>query len=315
MKEEKFLQKIDEIYNGNVEVLSCENTKDASMVKCKCKIHGEFTAKVHNLIHHKNGCPLCSAENSRSPYRTTEQLVYKLRKKYGDNFIYDKVDCQDKEIILICPTHGDFVIKANYALTQNAICPICKYESQKQHITIPKDMVSQDAYSKWNNMFIRCYNKKYQEKTPSYKGCEVCEEWRNFDNFYKWFKDPQNGYRKDYHLDKDLLVQGNKIYSPETCCFIPQTVNAMMTRGQRIRGKVKSIGVTFRRGKYIARCNFGHKEATTVGVFDNEQDAFIAYKKAKEGYIKNLADNLFSKGEITEKVYNALLKYDVKQYD
>lgn len=315
MKEEKFLQKINEIYNGNIEILSYENTKGSSMIKCRCKIHGDFSAKVHNLIYHKSGCPLCSAENSNSPYKTTEQLVYKLRKKYGDVFLYDKVSHKENKIKLICPIHGEFAIKANYALRNNVICPICKYESQRQHINMSIDEVEQEAYSKWNNMFIRCYNKKYQEKTPSYKGCEVCEEWKLFDNFYNWFKDPQNGYRKNYHLDKDLLVQGNKIYSPETCCFVPQTVNSMMTRNQRIRGKVKSIGVTFRRGKYIARCNFGHKEAATVGVFDNEQDAFIAYKKAKEGYIKNLAEDLFSKEMITEKVYNALLKYDVKQYD
>ena len=164
-------------------------------------------------------------------------------------------------------------------------------------------------------MFIRSYNQKYKEKTPTYKGCSVCEEWRSFDNFLKWFNDPSNGYREGYQLDKDLLVQGNKIYSPETCCFIPQSINAMMTRGQKIRGKIKSIGVTLRNGKYIARCNFGHKEAKLIGSFDNEQDAFNAYKEAKEGYIKRVAEELFAKGEITSKVYIALLRYKVKQYD
>lgn len=170
-------------------------------------------------------------------------------------------------------------------------------------------------YSKWNNMFIRCYNKKYKEKTPSYEGCSVCEEWRKFDNFLAWFQDPANGYREGYQLDKDLLVQGNKVYGPDTCCFIPQTVNAMMTRSNRLRGQVKSIGVTIKSGKYVARCNFGHKEAKQVGRFKNEQDAFEAYKAAKKGYIVQLANDLYTKGEITERVYKGLLNYEIKQYD
>lgn len=328
MREDKFFQQMKELYGDSIKVLSYENTKDSSEIKCSCAIHGEFTSKVHNLVHHKTGCPLCRAESSRSPYKNTEQLVYKLRKIYGDIFRYDKVDFKDKRITLICPNHGEFIVIANHALKKEVICPMCRYETQRQHMshkpikrnksgkTMNKKREENPIpYSKWNNMFIRCYNTKYKRKTPTYEGCEVCEEWRNFDNFLEWFNDPANGYREGYQLDKDLLVQGNKVYSPETCCFIPQTINAMMTRSQKIRGKVKSIGVTLRGGKYVARCNFGHKEAKVVGIFDNEQDAFNAYKKAKEGHIKQVAKELFSKGEITENVYKALLNYDVKQYD
>lgn len=328
MEESKFLKKIKEYYGDNIEILSYTDTKDGSMINCKCVYHGEFVSSVHNLVHHKTGCPLCRVENTKSPYRTTEQLIYKLKKIYGDAFIYDKVDSGDKKIILICPNHGEFHITPNYALTRKAFCPTCRYESQKKHASALKSNVQKNyktvnkkreefpvPYSKWNNMFIRCYNKKYKEKTPTYEGCEVCDEWKSFDNFLKWFNDPKNGYRDGYQLDKDLLVQGNKIYSPNTCCFIPQKINSMLTRGQRIRGAVKSIGVTLRNGKYIARCNFGHKEAKCVGCFDNEQDAFDAYKQAKETYIKSTAEDFYSKGEITEKVYNALLNFNVKQYD
>lgn len=329
MKEDKFLSKIQEYYNGSIEILEYENTKDSSIIKCNCKVHGVFFASVHNLVHHKTGCPLCRVENTRSPYRNSEQLVYKLKSIYGDTFIYDKVNSKENEITLICPIHGEFKVTSNYALSKKLLCPMCRYEQNRQHHSSIKKQRGNKVrktinkkredfpipYSKWNNMFIRCYNKKYKEKTPTYEGCEVCEEWRSFDNFLKWFNDPKNGYREGYHLDKDLLVHGNKIYSPDTCCFIPQHVNAMMTRGQRIRGKVKSIGVTLRNGKYVARCNFGHKEAKLIGCFDNEQDAFYAYKRAKEGYIKSLAEDLFTKGEITEKVYIALLNFKVKQYD
>lgn len=328
MKEDKFFHRMKELYGDKIEVIAYENTKDATVIKCSCYKHGEFFERVHNLLAHKSGCPFCRVESSKSPYQNTEQLVYKLRRKYGDTYLYDKVRYGNRMITLICPQHGEFTVSANFALNKSCSCPSCKYNRSRQHTYVDKHRLrtndgrankireeNRKAYTKWVNMFTRCYNRNYKKKTPSYEGCSVCEEWTVFENFLKWFNDPNNGYREGYHLDKDLLVQGNKIYSPQTCCFIPQTINAMMTRGQRIRGKVKSIGVTYRDGKYIARCNFGHKEAKTVGVFDNEQDAFNAYKKAKEGYIKQVAEELFSKGEVTEKVYKALLKYDVKQYD
>lgn len=327
MKEEKFFEKLKEIYGDSISVVSFDNLTDKSEVLCNCEIHGNFTTTVHNLLTHKNGCPFCRLHNSKSPYKTTEQLVYKLRLKYGDKFGYEKVRMGGKTIILTCPIHGDFEVSIQHALKKDMVCPICRYESRRQHYhpTIrtrePRKTINRKRqenpipYSKWNNMFIRCYNKKYKEKTPTYEGCYVCEEWRKFDNFLEWFNNPENGYREGYQLDKDLLVQGNKVYSPETCCFIPQTINAMMTRGAKIRGQVKSIGVTIKGGKYVARCNFGHKEAKTVGSFDNEQEAFEAYKKAKKDYIIRIANEYYIKGEITEKVYKALLNYEIKQYD
>ena len=239
--------------------------------------------------------------------------MYKLKLKYGDKFTYDKVTMGGKKITLTCPTHGDFEIDVQHALNREALCPICKYEARRQHNGVKKR--NPVAYTKWNNMIVRCFNDKYHAKQPTYESCTVCEEWLDFNNFLEWFEDPRNGYRDGYQLDKDLFGGGSKHYSPQTCCFIPQTVNCLMTRGAKIRGKVKSIGVTFKAGWYVARCNFGHKEAKQVGRFKNEQDAFEAYKAAKKGYIVQLANDLYTKGEITERVYKGLLNYEIKQYD
>jgi hypothetical protein len=313
MKEEKFFEKLKEIYGDSISVVSFDNLTDKSEVLCNCEIHGNFTTTVHNLLTHKNGCPFCRLHNSKSPYKTTEQLVYKLRLKYGDKFGYEKVRMGGKTIILTCPIHGDFEVRANRALNKDVMCPKCRYNTNRQHNGVKsKNPV---AYTKWNNMIVRCFNDKYHEKQPTYETCTVCEEWLDFNNFLEWFENPENGYREGYQLDKDLFGGDSKHYSPENCCFLPQTVNCMMTRGAKIRGKVKSIGVTFKAGYYVARCNFGHKEAKQVGRFDNEQDAFEAYKKAKKDYIVQLANDLYSKGEITERVYNGLLNYEIKQYD
>ena len=69
-------------------------------------------------------------------------------------------------------------------------------------------------YVAWDAMLQRCYDDKLHKRHPSYKDCTVCEEWLNFQNFAKWFNDNNiDGCQ----LDKDLLIKGNKIYSPETC--------------------------------------------------------------------------------------------------
>lgn len=45
-------------------------------------------------------------------------------------------------------------------------------------------------------------------------------------------------------LDKDILVKGNKIYSPETCCFVPQEINNLFTKRKSCRGTLP-IGVKY----------------------------------------------------------------------
>jgi len=96
-------------------------------------------------------------------------------------------------------------------------------------------------YRTWHSMLERCYSYKYQEKYPSYIGCHVCEEWLTFSNFKDWME--KQDYR-DKQLDKDLLVRGNKLYSPETCLFIDMALNKFLTDSLGSRGE-HPIGVSF----------------------------------------------------------------------
>lgn len=84
------------------------------------------------------------------------------------------------------------------------------------------------AYSRFKSMFSRCYDEKQLLREPTYRDCEVCEEWHNFQNFAKWFE--ENWYEYDYklELDKDLLSNGSKLYSPETCVFLPKSINSAL---------------------------------------------------------------------------------------
>lgn len=93
------------------------------------------------------------------------------------------------------------------------------------------------VYDTWHNMLQRCYDEKYQKKYPTYIGCEASEEFHNFQNFGDW--NSKNYYEiegEQMCLDKDILVKHNKIYSPETCVFVPQTINKLFTKRQNDRG-------------------------------------------------------------------------------
>lgn len=88
------------------------------------------------------------------------------------------------------------------------------------------------AYVTWFNMLQRCY--KNGEKNQTYKDCIVCNEWLRFSNFKQWFE--ENNV-EGYAIDKDILFRDNKVYSPQTCCFVPQEINSLLTRRQNYRGR------------------------------------------------------------------------------
>ena len=87
-------------------------------------------------------------------------------------------------------------------------------------------------YSVWRNILKRCYT-HYKCHQPSYDGCSIVPEWLLYSTFKKWF---DANYISGYQLDKDLLAKGNKVYSPETCCFVPQEINKLLTNRKRHRG-------------------------------------------------------------------------------
>lgn len=172
------------------------------------------------------------------------------------------------------------------------------------------------VYGVWNNMLERCYDKKYQQKHPTYKGCKVCDEWLNFQNFAKWF---ENNYyeieNERMHLDKDILVKHNKIYSPDTCIYVPQTVNSLFTKRDNDRGE-SIIGVSsYKNGKYRVQCSIinpetGKSKNKHLGYYETQEKAFKIYKYYKEKNIKEVAD--YFKGQISDRLYNALYSYEVE---
>lgn len=143
-------------------------------------------------------------------------------------------------------------------------------------------------YSTWRNMIKRCYCKKYQEIKPTYIGCSVDPEWLTFSNFKRWME-KQDWQGK--HLDKDIIISGNKVYSPNSCAFVDQLTNSFIADAAAIRGRC-AVGVYFygRYNKFSANCgNPFTKKREFLGYFDSEVDASNAYLKRKREHAVNLA--------------------------
>ena len=173
----------------------------------------------------------------------------------------------------------------------------------------PKDKIGEKALFVWYCMIKRCYDKD-NVNYKYYKDCTVCDKWLVFSNFLEWYR---INHIDDYHLDKDILSKGKKIYSPETCCFIPQAINKLLVfHTNKKKNKKLPIGVGFDKQvkKYIG---FGvYKERK---LFLNIKDAYNYYKQNKEYYIKKLANLYFKNNKISRRVFDALMNYKLKDFE
>ena len=257
---------------------------------------------------------------------TTQEFIERARKVHGDKYDYSKVEYKGifVKVPIICPIHGVFYQTPHEHLSFKG-CPKCglhknknkaKYGGRKPIYGVGvfdslRPISGNKPYKLWSGMIERCYSERWHKKRPTYSNCSVCKEWLLFSNFEKWFNDPTNGYIMGYQLDKDILVKGNKVYSPETCCFVPSEINNLFTKRDKSRGNLP-IGVSFDKEskKYrVTGQEMPHKK------FDTKIEAFNFYKEHKEQRIKKIAENFYKKGLITRKVYNSLLNYKVEIND
>ena len=164
------------------------------------------------------------------------------------------------------------------------------------------------VYMIWQGMFNRCYNDYQLDRRPSYKGCTIDERWHDFQNFAKWY-DEHKYSDIGYQLDKDILVQGNKLYSPETVCFVPREINMLFTSAARARGKHPQ-GVHYykplKKYKAVIRIHGDHEN---LGYHNTPEEAYSVYKYRKEAHVKEVANLWF--GNIDPKVYCALMDWEL----
>ena len=160
------------------------------------------------------------------------------------------------------------------------------------------------ACKSWFRMLHRCYVMAGKEGYLSYKGCSVCKEWHNFQNFAKWFEENFTEGTEGWALDKDLRIKGNKEYSPKACSAVPVEVNCSLQNTE---------GVDFyycvKRKKYSAFVSISNN-TIFLGRYTFKIDAMKAYKKAKEAGLKTLANKW--KDVIHPEVYKTLSEHIVE---
>ena len=108
-------------------------------------------------------------------------------------------------------------------------------------------------------------------------------------------------------LDKDILIQNNKVYGPETCLFVTNAINNLLIDKGASRGEWP-IGVCFdkRGGKYVAQCSAEGKNKN-LGYYNTPKEASDAYKLFKYELIAETAI------QQTEPLRSALLNYMIEQ--
>lgn len=190
------------------------------------------------------------------------------------------------------------------------VCGVGIYEDGKYAATV--DAKPTKAYQLWKMMFVRCYSHKSRLKCPTYVDCTVDEKFHKFQDFMLW-AECQKGFCENYCLDKDIIVKGNKCYGPDYCVFVPQRLNNLLIRSDSARGAYP-IGVYWHKTKmrFIVQISLEGKN-NHVGNFYTQEQAFQAYKIAKEFYIKQMAEQY--KDSIDIRAYNALMNYQVEITD
>lgn len=171
----------------------------------------------------------------------------------------------------------------------------------------------ENAYNKWAAMLQRCYGKG--RDNPRYIGCTVCDRWKSFQLFAEDFYNMKGCDNIGWHMDKDIIKKGNRIYCPEFCSIVPSELNNIILSSNATRGKYP-VGVHLDKKKpiykYVAEARM-HSRRTYVGAFKTTDEAFSAYKSAKEAYIKEVV-SLWQK-RIDKRVYESLVVYEVSIND
>ena len=237
--------------------------------------------------------------------KTQKEVIGDFKLIHQDTYDYSKVVYTSSvaKVTIICKTHGPFEQTPNSHKSGSG-CPTCSnmigreplhgvgindadyvtryVDKRGNHIVCP-------YYSKWYNMLKRCYSHKYHIKHPTYIGCTVSKEWLLFSTFKKWMEKQDH---IDKVLNKDILVEGNKVYSKDTCCFVSSAINSLLVDLKPAADKYP-VGVTLHKpsGKYRGTIYINGKNKH-LGSFYTIEEASYRYNLAKSKYIIEKANEL-----------------------
>lgn len=159
-------------------------------------------------------------------------------------------------------------------------------------------------YRKWANMMQRCYSEVTHKLKPYYKNCRVCEEWWNFSNFREWYRENIIEGRQ-FDLDKDILVQGNNVYSPNTCALVTHYANTVFQR----RGIETNIVQCVTTGKFNASATILGK-IKEIGAYETREEAERQLLLYRKEFINQFAKK--NRNKVPNKVYEAMVKWNTE---
>lgn len=164
-----------------------------------------------------------------------------------------------------------------------------------------------------HNMLTRSTSKIYKTKFPTYKDVSVGDNFKDFQFFAEWCNKQVGFGTESFVLDKDIIYPKNKVYSENTCVFVPAGMNSFFTF-VRSSDRGLPVGVTWceSEGKYKSYCSQLNGKNKTLGRFNNPEDAYIAYCVYKEKMAVKLANAY--KDTVDSRVTEALLDFKVSNY-
>jgi hypothetical protein len=176
-----------------------------------------------------------------------------------------------------------------------------KYEHPKH-----TDVLRRSAWNRWHAMILRCVDKSHKcYKSYGGKGVTVCDEWKQFINYYNWFLDNYYEVEGGVEVDKDLL--SGMLYSPETCVVIPSKLNQAFPKKKREEKHTSGVVNTY--GKYEVKIRLTGENSKNhyLGRYDTLEEALSIYTDFKNRVIQSNVDKY--EGLIPDKVFKLLKEY------
>lgn len=302
---EEFIEKARKVHGNKYNYSQVEYINTKTKVCIICPTHGEFWQTPNKHLN-GYGCKKCSGYFVDS----INSFIEKAKEVHGDKYDYSKsiyVNARIK-VCIVCPIHGEFWQEPYVHVGQKCGCPKCSYGQKRGLLfgigindldtSINNDVLIK-TYRLWQSMLNRCFDSN-SEKNKTYKDCSVCDEWLRLSNFKNWFDEH---YVEGWQLDKDLFSNGVKIYSPNTCCFLPHELNYMF-RKYTHRHRDLPTGVYESNGRFNSILYT--QDCTSKRSFSTVNEALAMYKKARKEKIHYLAEKY--KDKLEERVYLKLLQ-------
>jgi len=169
-------------------------------------------------------------------------------------------------------------------------------------------------YAIHHKILMRTGNTKTQEHRPTYKGCRVSGNLKNYNYFVEWCRCQKGFNTEGWVLDKDILSGKDKIYSEDTCVFIPMCVNSFLTFSKRTNSTSVYAGVSWQKsytksgGKYIVSCAQLDGKNKTLGRTTCPKEGYKLYRKEKVRLARVLAQRYC--GIVDDRVYEYLNNFE-----